>query len=230
MSTHLTADDVRAKNIAAMGAPLGALYTDLLNEVSWLHVVWHQYRVLFGTTPERIELQNETAGAFFGLLNDTLWESVLLHISRLVDERVVHYRDTLTLLRLPDLIQERELAVRVRSLIDQARVSTRFARDWRNRRIAHRELALVRSEGARPLEHASRASVEAVLALFRDIVNAFESHYFDSEMMFDFVSPPGDAEALLYQLRLARMIQEERHARLTAGEFREEDFRQPPEI
>ena len=72
MSPHMTAVEVRAQNIDAMGAPLGVLYTALRNEVLWLHVVWHQYRVLFGTSAATVEFENKAAGSFFVMLNDTL--------------------------------------------------------------------------------------------------------------------------------------------------------------
>jgi hypothetical protein len=166
------------------------------------------------------------------MLQDTLWDSVLMHISRLTDPPVVgrRNRQTLTLLRLHRAIPEPELGKHVRSLVGRTVKAAQFSRDWRDRRIAHRDLALVQSENAQPLAPASRADVETVLEQMREIVNAVEDHYFGAEVMFDFVSPPNDAEALLYQLRLARMIQDERDARLKAGEYRPEDFRQPPEI
>jgi hypothetical protein len=234
MAEHLNQDEVRAQNIAAMGARLGALYTDLYKEILWLHVVWRQYRVLFGTSQPRFELLQKAARSFFGMLDDTLWESVLLHICRLTDPPVVGRRSskqTLTLLRLAGAIPEPEFAKRVRSLVGRARTTAKFARDERDRRIAHRDLELVQSENARPLERGSRASVEGVLALFRDIVDAMEGHYFSREKTtFDYVSPPNDAEALLYQLRLARMIQDDWEARFMAGESRPDDFKRPPEI
>ena len=226
----MTAKEIREQNIEKMGEPLGTLYTALRNEVLWLHVVWRQYRVLFGTSESRYEFLNKAAGPFFGLLDDTLRESVFLNICRLTDKPVVAGKKTLTLRRLPGDIDDSTLAARVRLLVCEARIAAKFARDWRNRRIAHRDLELALSEGPQPLEPASRASVENVLTVFRDIVNAFESHYLKAEISFDHVSPPGDAEALLYQLRLARMVLDERSARLKAGEFRQEDFRQPPEI
>jgi hypothetical protein len=230
--SHQNPDEVRAKNVEVMGKRCGALYTDLRNEILWLHAEWHQYRVLFGTSEARVQLLDRAAGFCFRILQDTLWEAVLLYISRLTDPPQARRRarPTLTLRRLPEAIPDAELAAQVRSLVGRATTASRFARDWRDRRIAHRDLALVQSEGAEPLTPASRADVERVLASLREIVNAVEGHYFRSEVMFDFVSPPNDAEALLYQLRLARMIQDERDARLKAGEYHPEDFRRPPEI
>jgi len=232
--SDLNQDEIRAQNIKAMGVRCGELYSDLYKEILWLHVVWRQYRVLFGTSAARIELENKTAGFFFVLLNDTLWDSVLLHICRLTDPPVVGRRSkkqTLTLLRLAGEIPEPAVSKRVRSLVGRAKTAATFARDWRDRRIAHRNLELVQSLSAPPLKPGSRSNVEGVLALFRDILSAMEHHYLNHEQVtFDYASPGNDAEALLYQLRLARMIQDERDARLRAGEPRPEDFLHPPEI
>ena len=105
----------------------------------------------------------------------------------------------------------------MRPLITKAIKASAFARDWRDRRIAHRDLALLQSPTATPLAEASRAAVEL--------------HYFHSEpMTFDYASPSNDAEALLYHLNFARMIQHERDARLKAGTYRPEDFTRPPTI
>lgn len=230
--SHLDAEEVRAKNLKAMGVALGTLYTDLLDEILWLHVVWRQYRVLFGTSQARVDLLDKAAGFFFRIVQDTLWEAVSLHISRLTDPPVVgrRQRNTLTLLRLSGAIPQPALSKHVRSLVGRSMTASAFARDWRDRHIAHRDLALLQSESAQPLSDASRAGVEKVLASFREVVNAMESHYFGSPMVFDFVSPPNDAEALLYQLRFARMIQDEQDVRFNAGESRPDDFKRPPEI
>jgi hypothetical protein len=83
---------------------------------------------------------------------------------------------------------------------------------------------------AQPLADASEVEVEAVLTLMRQVVNTLERHYFKTEgTSFDYDSL-NDAEALIRQLQVARMVQDERDARLKAGDYREEDFKRPPEI
>jgi hypothetical protein len=46
---------------------------------------WGEYVELFGTKPSRIDLRNRAAGGFFRVVQDGLWEDVLLHVARLTD-------------------------------------------------------------------------------------------------------------------------------------------------
>jgi hypothetical protein len=76
---HRTADEAEAKNIRAMGPEFGALYDALWQQVAWLHNKWEQYVDLFGTKPSRVTLLNRAAPKFFRVVQDTLWEDVLLY-------------------------------------------------------------------------------------------------------------------------------------------------------
>src|ERR1041385_83262 len=56
MNTNLSAEEGLEHNRRTLGDLLGADYTELSNELSYLYYRWNQYRHLFGTSPERIEL------------------------------------------------------------------------------------------------------------------------------------------------------------------------------
>jgi len=79
--TH-SADEIRAHCISVLGPDLGKLHYALWNEIAWLHIKWAQYLALFGTTPERLELLNCAAPLFFRIVQDTLWEDTVLHLTR----------------------------------------------------------------------------------------------------------------------------------------------------
>lgn len=80
-----TADQALAENIRVMGKDLGELYSALWQEVAWVHSKWAEYVQLFGVKESRIDLLNRAAPRFARLLQDSLWEDVLLHIARLTD-------------------------------------------------------------------------------------------------------------------------------------------------
>jgi hypothetical protein len=65
---------------------------------------------------------------------------------------------------LPDLIKDAGLKSTVAKLVDNALKATEFARDWRNRLIAHRDLDIALSTATTPLKDASRAQVKDALA------------------------------------------------------------------
>lgn len=83
--TWRNANEIKQENISKMGQELGALYSALCNELAVAHFYWHEYAELFGTKPERVELLNKAAPAFFRILQDELWEMSLLYLARLTD-------------------------------------------------------------------------------------------------------------------------------------------------
>jgi hypothetical protein len=98
---------------------------------------------VFGTSKERIDFLNEAAPDFFASLQSTLWDDVLLHLCRLTDPAKSAGKPNLTLQCLPALISNPSLRKNVEDLLEQAKEKTAFAREWRNRRLAHREFRLV---------------------------------------------------------------------------------------
>ena len=123
-----------------MPSPLGEVHYWLHDEVAWLHLKWKAFRSLFATPPETIDLLNSTAPTFFSNLNRMMMEDVFLHLCRLTDPPRSAGKNTLTLRRLPTLIADPVLQLEVLVLTVVAERSTRFARDWRHRKLAHKEL------------------------------------------------------------------------------------------
>ena len=58
--------------IEKLGEDLGCFYNALWNEFAALQLKWQEYCELFGTSPERIELLNSAAPAFFGMIQGSL--------------------------------------------------------------------------------------------------------------------------------------------------------------
>ena len=56
---YQTREEGRNANIAAMGEPLGAQFSELWQEVVYLHRKWLEYLALFGTKPTRVDLITE---------------------------------------------------------------------------------------------------------------------------------------------------------------------------
>ncbi len=139
-----TPGEAKATNIAEMGEPLGELYSALWQAIATVHIYWKEYVELFGSKPERIDLLNRAAPAFFHMLQEELWELSLLGISRLTDPPKTGRagRQNLTIQALPALISDAALKAQVTQLVADAVMETAFCRDWRNRRIAHNDLLL----------------------------------------------------------------------------------------
>lgn len=205
--------EIEARYADALGTEFGKVYYELENEVVWLHNKWREYRALFGHSEARIELLNRAAAVFFGQLDGILWEDVLLHICRLTDPVAVGGYRQLTIRRLPGYISDPTLRARIEALLDATLSRSEFARDWRNRHIGHRSLARATDSAARPLAHASRASVERVLDALDEVMMAIHESLMDGGIDLRPSGDPGDADDLMHVLDegvRAREAREER--------------------
>lgn len=221
---HRTAEESKADHIERMGNELGRLYDALWQEVAWLHVKWREYVTLFGTTPSRIELLNKAAPSFFRVIQDSLWEDVLLHIARLTDSPRSMGKHNLSFRQLAKIALDLNIASQIEKLTAAALETSAFARNWRNRKLAHRDLHLALGQGAEPLPPVSRAQVKEALATLSAILNAVAAHYLDSTTMFDVDTTSQGAEALLYCIDDGLRFEEERHQRISRGECRQDDL------
>jgi hypothetical protein len=132
MAEEQSANQVREKHLRDMGPDLGPVYHELWNEVTWLHAKWNQYRQLFGHSRQRVELLNEVASHFFRIVQDALWDDVILHLARLTDPLRSRGKANLSLRKLPEVISDATLKKDVGSLIEVALSTSLFVRDLRN--------------------------------------------------------------------------------------------------
>lgn len=214
--------------IEQMGPHLGAVYSEVWQEVARLHKKWADYVALFGTNPERIELLNRAAPSFFRSVQDALWENTLLHLARLTDRPRSAGKDNLSIRLLAQLVADTAIGTSTSSLAQEALNATAFARDWRNRRLAHADLDLAINPVAQPLEPASRAAVKAALQSIVAVVNTVASHYLNSTTHFDLGFDESDAASLLHIIRDGIEWDEERFARIKRGELGFEHLRPRP--
>jgi len=153
-------------------------------------MTWGEYVILYGTSEENVDLLNQAAPAFSKMIQDALWENVLMHLCRLVDSRSTLGKENLTVLRLPELVSG-SLKMEVEQAISDVLKSCDFAKDWRNRRISHSDLDLSTGASSQPLAVASRAKVREALKGLCKVLNLVESHYTNSTVMYDFIKPRG---------------------------------------
>jgi hypothetical protein len=118
---------------------------------------------------------------------------LLLHISRLTDAR----SDVLTVQRLPNLVK---IAIpgEVQSRLDAVLEAADFARDLRNRHIAHRSIDVALARPATPLPPASRESlINAILSVDR-LLHFVEHYLLNTEpTLYDHLDSRGGWSSLL---------------------------------
>jgi hypothetical protein len=217
--TTRTAEEARADYERVMGSELGAIYNALWQQLAWLHSKWAEYVDLFGMKESRVSLMNEVAPRFFRLVQDSLWDDVLIHVARLTDPPKSAGRANLTIQRLP-LVVDVAVKAEVEGKIAAALTSCSFARDWRNRRIAHGDYALALDlPGANPLTPTSSQMVREALESLCEVINAVGLHYLDSTNLFDAGPSHYGAASLLYVLDAGLEAERERSARIKAGQI-----------
>ena len=223
-----TAAEAKAEYAARMGEEVGSVYAELWQEVARINWKWAQYVTLFGTSPERIDLLNRAAPSTIGTLQDTLWDDVLLHLARLTDPPKSMGKANLSARYLASLLTGSPIEVKAQTAADIAVAACEFARDWRNRRLAHRDLDLALGHSVLPLAPASRLAVKEALAALEGVLNVVSQHFLNSTSLFSTAQGDTDAISLLYLLRDGLQAREERLDRIKRGEHRQNDLRHDP--
>jgi hypothetical protein len=197
-----TQEEILAARQASMGAELGELHFLLWKEVVDLHLRWNVYRKLFAGSQDRFDLMNATAPRFFVDLNHLMWHDVLLHLARITDPPSSVGKTNLTIRAFESKISEPDLSSDVHQLVEEARRKTEFARDWRNRHLAHRDMERAKNPKVEKLAAASRAHVEDALGAIRAVLDCVQLHYEGSQTHYQgALAAGGGTEALMYFLR-----------------------------
>jgi hypothetical protein len=199
---------------------LGRNFDALIQQLTFAKWKWGEYVTLFGTSEKRIELLNSAAPQFFNLLDGVMWEDILLHIARLTDSPTSAGRGNLSIRSLPALIDDAALRETVSEMLCHVVNASKFARDWRNRHIAHRDLNRALDGGsAEPLAFASRASVNATFDTMESVMNVVQMHFFNSEHRYELLISRGGALTLLHTLYFGTEVMKDRQRRLGRGEW-----------
>lgn len=199
--------------ITKMGEPLGTQFCALWEQVVWLHIKWDNFAELFGTKPTRIELLNKSASSFFGMIQDVLWNDMLLHIGRLTDPPKW---PRLTIQNLSKLITDLMTRKIADDLIKTAMSETAFCRDPRNQVIAHTNLNIFTTPAT--IDLGSRLQMKGALAALDNVLNHVETHFMGTPTAFEHIHTVGNAKSLLPILHDGLREQQARIDRLGRGE------------
>jgi hypothetical protein len=175
---------------------LRPIWNELKEEVEWLHLHWNTYRQLFGRSPKRIELLNESGATPFRVLQDVLLHEVMLGLCRITDPAKAiskkEPRDNASLEQLIDNLRDElasDLLVDLQVRLDAINAQMAPFRKHRNRRIAHRDLQSVLKAEEDPLPGVSRAQIESVLDSLCQFMNRFYLYFTKGTIGFQYIEP-----------------------------------------
>jgi AbiU2 len=210
-SVHMTSDG------RGMSTELTDVYDALYQDISLLHAKWEVFNQLYVTSEETVGLLNESAPSFFRICQDMLIDDILLTISRLTDPHQTFNRDNLSMERLVAYVDESkyaDLRDEIEQLLIEAKSKCIFARELRNRRIAHTDLSTRLQAEANPLPAFTKQQIKEALSALRAIMNKIETHFEDTTVLYEQVLMPGDGNSLIAHLRDARIYRRQKRQNL----------------
>lgn len=200
-------NDPRVEYISLMGPQLGLLCYELRQDVDWLQNKWTEFQELFSKGEERITLLNTVASNFFWFLRKMMFEDAMLHLCRLTDppETRIHtakkvlIRKNLTAMALPNAICDAAFRDLVKSHTQTCKQNCEFARQVRNRLIAHSDFESAQRAGSGP--QIFRSHVEEAIKSLRALVWLVEEHYGYPPSLL--LKDPFGASSLIFYLERA---------------------------
>lgn len=150
-----------------------------------------------------------------------MWEDVLLHIARLTDrpETGGHLRQNLAISKIELLLATKPIHGEIIGLAKKAHDVAAFCRDWRNRRLAHRDFYLAIGDDVKPLAPASREKVRVAMSCLVKFLNIISRHYQNSEIFFEASEAEADAENILCVIDDGLRFEEKRREFVSIGKM-----------
>jgi hypothetical protein len=221
----VTINDDKKAVVDAMGADLGELFLALSDELTWMFIRWSQFQKLYSSGQARLDVINRSAPFFFWVIQQALWEDTLLALSRLGGPVKTMGKENLSLRRLSALIDDDALRTRTQDRMNRLDTLLKSAIDWRNRRLAHRDLALALERASvPPLAEVNLQNVSDALDEMAAMLNHVSSHFTRSSTAYKHASLIHDADELLFVLRDGLRREELRQTKLEAGEYDPADW------
>lgn len=185
------------------------VFAALKTEIIDLHLRWIIYRQLFAASPEKIDLLNKSGSNVFFLLQHLLLDDCALRLSKLTDPAEQGKFANLSVLQLLECIAGADKEFprdKVEALIGELTGRSEKFRKLRNKRIAHADLHHALKVAEEPLPGISREDVEQALKVLRQVMNAIELHYDNSQTLYEetIVAHDADGNQLLKVLEKGR--------------------------
>lgn len=181
-----------------LGTEFGAVFYGLYSNWASARVRYKEFRILFNSR-ENVELLNGVGGYFFGDIQEVLWDNLMLHVCRLTDPIKSSGKKNLTINWLPKYCEEDypDHHGSIEKLTECASETTKFARDWRNRRISHTDLSWSIDSNPNPLADASLLKLEKSLNYIHAALNFVSMYVMNNGEIANDVSYQPKAQALV---------------------------------
>ena len=103
-------------NIETMGRELGETYTELWQELVRLNLKNTEYETLFSSEKMHIDLLNRTSPRLFRIIQNSLWNDILLGVCRISDKTSTSGNANLTVLSLAELNKQTDIEIELKKI------------------------------------------------------------------------------------------------------------------
>jgi len=189
-----------------LGRKFSMIFHSLNNDWASALVRYKEFRELFGTA-ERVNLLNAIGSGLFWDVQQMFWSDLMLRLTRLTDPLNSAGKDNLTVQRLPGLCEDLDLGDEVAGLVRQAVDAAVFARDWRNRRIGHSDLARAIDPSPEPLAEATLPKVKAALDAVHEVLDTISVRLLHTGIANEVVTRPRARAFIAYASQLIGAVQ-----------------------
>lgn len=187
-----------------MPKEIGDIYDGLDRELSWYQRTLTALYDLYVDKSANVEIFNALAPDFFGFLQRTLVDSLIVLLGRLTDAESNRSQENLSFKRLVaevDNSQHAPLRDEVHIHLAKIELHSQSARKHRNKRVAHSDLDIALSSSTLP--DIVIVDFKEVLKACRDLLNAVASYFDGFEVSHTVAPAPGGTHSLLLALQRA---------------------------
>jgi hypothetical protein len=188
----------------AVTQSLEELHGTLATQLTWVCAKWGEFKKLFAVSEADVDLLNRSAPDVFVLTQEAMLSDILLGVCRLTDDPSMGRNENLSIGRLaqhPEILAVPELSVELSTLVADARDRASFARERRNKRIAHHDLPTALQPDVVPIAPYGRRNIEAVIEALVEVLNVVERHLTGRTGYYGEVAGFGDSHRLFRILR-----------------------------
>jgi hypothetical protein len=197
---------------------LANLHHALEMELVWIYAKWRQFEGVFAAPAADIQVLNKTAPDFFVQAREALIDDILLSLCRITDRPRSGGLENFSLGQLANHAEVQalpDLARNLARLTSQAEALVEFARQRRNKRLAHSDLPTVLRPEDNPLLPYKRSNVNDALTAISAVVSRVQRHLTGGDGYYDDAIGFGDSHRLFQYLRAG--IAAERARRMREG-------------
>lgn len=207
-----------SEDLPTLDDNLREIYDALVNEITLVTLEWLTAKDLFGTSTARVDLLNRTAVNFFQVCQSTFRDGTFIGLSRLTDPLQIFGKDNLSLDRLLEGLDKEvysQFAIELSSLISIAKALCEPFRQYRHKKLAHRDLLTVLNPGTNSLPSITVGEINRGLKSVQDVVNRFGQYFLDKTTWFDGIIQEAGVDSLvLYLERGEHAFKEDKQRRL----------------